>query len=182
MAKIIFIAYDITEQKHMEIKTQKQAEQLKVQEEKLQQAQVELNKKLQETRQEVREQYKEIETVKMLNEKTLEGALDAIVTINKYGKIEFFNKAAEDLFNKNRKDLLGKSIEKLFPPKYNKEQNYIGNFLTISKKPELNKRVEVFFYDDSEEKVPVLVTMSEAQIGKEYNLTAFIQQIEVELF
>ena len=182
ISKIIFIAYDITEQKNMEIKTQEQAEQLKRQEEQLQKSQQELNEKLQQTREEVRNQYKEIETVKMLNEKTLEGALDAIITINKNGEIEFFNKAAEDLFGINRKDIMGSKVEHLLPEENNTDENYLGNYLTVNKQPQLNKRMEVFFYNNNQEKVPILVTLSEARIGKEYNLTAFIQQIEVELF
>lgn len=182
IAKIIFIAYNITDQKHMELKTKKQAEQLMLQEKQLQEAQEELHQKLQATRQEVRDQFKEIETVKMLNERTLEGTLDAIITIDKKGLVQFFNKAAEELFNAERKNVLGKPIEGLLPVEFQEEEDYLGNYLNIKKAPALNKRIEVFFYNDNREKVPVLVTLSQAEVGKEYNLTAFIQLIEVELF
>ena len=58
-----------------------------------------LHRKLREAREEMRLQFSEIETVKILNEKVLEGLLDAVVTINQDNKVQFFNKAAEDLWS-----------------------------------------------------------------------------------
>ena len=46
----------------------------------------------------------------------------------------------------------------------------------------LNTRTEVFVVDKFGDKISVLLTLSEAQIGKRYSLTSFIQKIEVELF
>ncbi|MFW6369928.1 MAG: PAS domain S-box protein, partial [Bacteroidota bacterium] len=78
--KVILIAHDMTKEKLMEFETRKQTEQLKIQEEKLRLSGIELSKKLDQAKAEMKQQFKEIEKIKIRNERTLEGALDAIVT------------------------------------------------------------------------------------------------------
>lgn len=182
VAKIVFIANEVTEQIRIENKIKQQTEQLKIQEKKLQQSQVELSQKLKETREEMKLQFKEIETVKILNEKTLEGTLDAIVTINEGNIIEFFNKAAEELWGYTKKEVLGQQIEFLLPASFNSDESYLGKFFKYSEDLLLRTRTEVFIADKEGNKIPVLVTLAEARVGKDYRLTAFIQNIEVELF
>jgi PAS domain S-box-containing protein len=183
VAKIVFIANDITEQINMENKAKQQTEQLKEQEKKLQKSQEDLSLKLRDAREEMKTQFREIETVKVLNEKTLEGTLDAIVTINQKGVVEFFNKAAEELWEVSKEEILGQEIIKILPEDYSeKGDNYMGNYFKYSKKPLLRQRIEVFIISRNGEKVPVLITLSEARMGFRYSLTAFIQNIEVELF
>ena len=92
-------------------------------------SQDELTRKLREAREEMRMQFREIETVKLLNEKTLEGMLDAVVTINQDNKVQFFNKAAEDLWSLNRKEVINKHISEILPDKHSElGENYMGNF------------------------------------------------------
>lgn len=182
VAKIVFIANEVTDQIRIENKIKQQTEQLKIQEKKLQQSQVELSQKLKETREEMKLQFKEIETVKILNEKTLEGTLDAIITINQENVIEFFNKAAEELWGYTKKEVLGQQLKFLFPPLDDDEDNYLSNYFKYSDDLQLRTRTEVFIVDKDRNKIPVLVTLAEARVGKDYRLTAFIQNIEVELF
>lgn len=183
IAKVIYIAYDITNQVSIEKKNKEQNEKLKDQEEKLQHSQEELTRKLREAREEMRTQFREIETVKLLNEKTLEGMLDAVVTINQDNKIQFFNKAAEDLWAIDRKQVINKHISDILPEKHSDlGENYMGNFFRYGDDTLLNTRTEVVVVDKFGDPISVLLTLSEAQIGKRYSLTAFIQKIEVELF
>jgi PAS domain S-box-containing protein len=183
ISKVIYIANDITNQLNVERKNKIQTEKLKEQEEKLQHSQDELTRKLREAREEMRIQFSEIETVKVLNEKTLEGMLDAVVTINQDDKVQFFNKAAEELWSINRKQIINKHVNDLLPEKYKElGENYMGMFFRYGDDTLLNTRTEVFIVDKFGEPVSVLLTLSEAQIGKRYSLTAFIQKIEVELF
>ncbi len=183
IAKIIYIGYEITSQIKIEQKNKEQTKILKLQEEKLQLSQVELTKKLREAREEMRMQFREIETVKLLNEKTLEGMLDAVVTINQDNIIKFFNKAAEDLWSINRKQVINRHVSELLPERHAElGDNYLGNFFKYGDDTMLNTRTEVFIVDKFGDKIGVLLTLSEAQIGKRYSLTAFIQKIEVELF
>jgi len=183
IAKVVYIAYEITNQINIERKNKQQTERLKEQEEKLQQSQDELTRKLREAREEMRMQFREIETVKLLNEKVLEGLLDAVVTINQDNKVHFFNKAAEDLWAMDRKQILNKDVSDLLPDIHNDlGENYLGKFFKYGDDTLINTRTEVFIVDKFGEPVSVLLTLSEAQIGKRYSLTAFIQKIEVELF
>ncbi len=183
VAKIVFIANEITDQIKIEKKAKLQTEQLKIQEKKLQQSQIELSKKLKEAREEMKLQFREIETVKVLNEKTLEGALDAVVTINQKNVIEFFNNAAEEMWGFAKDEVIGKPVTVLLPEKYiGKDDNYMGNFFKYSKSPLLKTRKEVYYINRDNKQVPVLMTLSEARVGFRYTLTAFIQNIEVELF
>lgn len=183
IAKVIYIAYDITNQISIERKNKVQTEKLKEQEEKLQHSQDELTRKLREAREEMRMQFREIETVKLLNEKTLEGMLDAVVTINQDNKVQFFNKAAEDLWSLSRKQIINKHVSEILPDKHTESgENYMGKYFKYGDDTLLNTRTEVFIVDKFGDPISVLLTLSEAQIGKRYSLTAFIQKIEVELF
>ncbi|MEN8118932.1 MAG: PAS domain S-box protein [Bacteroidota bacterium] len=183
ISKIIYIGNEITNQIKVEQKNKEQTSVLKVQEEKLQQSQDNLTQKLREAREEMRMQFREIETVKLLNEKTLEGMLDAVVTINQDNIIKFFNKAAEDLWSVNRKQVINRHINELLAERHTElGEDYLGNFFKYGDDTLLNTRTEVFIVDKFGDKIGVLLTLSEAQIGKRYSLTAFIQKIEVELF
>lgn len=183
IAKIIFLANDITAQKELEFKQIEQTKQLKIQEERLQESEKNLSKMLDDTKEKMRRQFRKIEIVKMLNERTLEGMLDAVITINRDNKFEFFNKAAEDLWKTSREDMINEDVSLLFPPMDGNEQEaYMGTYFKFGEKSLLGKRKEVFIIDKDGERIPVLLELSEARIGKEYNLTAFVRNIEVELF
>ena len=182
VAKIIFIAYDITKEKLMEIEVQKHNEQLQIQEEKLRLAGDELSKKLEEARNEMRQQFKEIEMIKIRNERTLEGALDAIVTINGGGIIEFFNQAAQDLWGINRKDAIGKHVKTLFSKEMTESDDFVARYTHNEREKIIGKRQEVKITTADGEDITVLMLLSEAKVGNEHSFTAFIQNIEVELF
>ncbi len=183
ISKVIYIGNEITNQIKVEQKNKEQTSILKIQEEKLQNSQDNLTQKLREAREEMRMQFREIETVKLLNEKTREGMLDAVITINQDNIIKFFNKAAEDLWSINRKQMINRHINELLPIRHSEMgEDYLGNFFKYGDDTMLNTRTEVFIVDKFGDKIGVLLTLSEAQIGKRYSLTAFIQKIEVELF
>ena len=183
IAKVILIASDITEQKRIEHKAQKQTEQLKNQEKRLQQSQIDLSRKLREAREEMKAQFREIEIVKILNDRTLAGLLDAVVIINQNNIIEFFNKAAEDVWGYTDREVVGKNIDILLPDAYKgNNDDYLGNFFHYGSSALVGKRTEVFIVNKMNEEIGVLVTLSEAKEGDEYTLTAFLQNIEVELF
>jgi len=182
-AKVVYIASDITEQTKIENKNKEQTEILKEQEAKLQEAKIDLSKKLDQAREEMKLQFREIETVKMLNDKTLEGMLDAIVSINQDNIVTFFNNAAEDLWKVKQDEVLGKNINFLIGKvEKSEEENFIGRYFSAGENILVGQRTEVFIFDKNGERISVLLTLSEARIGSRYSLTAFIQRIEVELF
>ncbi len=180
--KVIYIANEITKEKLMEIETHRQTEQLRIQEEKLRQAGADLSRKLDKAKAEMEQQYKEIEKVKIRNERTLEGALDAIFTINQEGRIEFFNKAAENLWNIPRKEILGMNISVLFSETNMKEDEFTSQLVAAGTKKMIGQRKEIKITNKDGNDIPVLVLLSEARVDDEHTYTAFIQNIEVELF
>lgn len=182
VAKVIFIANDITKEKQMEFEAALQNEQLKLQEEKLTQAGIELTKKLEEAKEEMKIQFKEIEHIKVRTELTLEGALDAIITINEVGTIEFFNKAAEELWGIDRKDTIGQNVKILFDEETIENDEFVAHYVKPGTDKMIGVRKEARIKDANGNEKQVLFLLSEAKVGKEYSYTAFIQNIEVELF
>jgi PAS domain S-box-containing protein len=180
--KVIYISNEITKEKIMEMETQRQTEQLRIQEEQLRQAGAELSRKLDKAKAEMELQYKEVEKVKIRNERTLEGALDAIVTINQEGRIEFFNKAAEDLWGIPRKEAQGMNIRILFSADNLKNDDFVSRLVDPTAKKLTGMRQEVKITTRDGNDVPVLMLLSEAKVDDENTYTAFIQNIEVELF
>jgi PAS domain S-box-containing protein len=166
--KILSLENDITEQVKME--------------EALKHSKDELGRMLEEARNEVMEQFKEMEAVKIRNEKTLEGALDAIITTNKEGIIEFFNVAAEKLWGYDRQEVLGKNVSMLFSKDTAKNDDFIGKFISPDQEKIVGERREAPIKNKYGDEVAVLFLLSEAKIGDDHSFTAFIQNVEVELF
>jgi PAS domain S-box-containing protein len=183
VSKIISIAKDITEKKNMELLTEQQNKLLKEHEEKLKANEKILQERLEEAKRELKLQFKEIEKAKIRNEKTLEGAHDAIFTINQDGIVEFFNRAAESLWGYSRKEVLGNNISMLFKEVASEEED---DMLYTLIKPEKRKivgiRKETNILNKNGEDVSVLMILAGAKVQGEYTYTAFIQNIEVELF
>ncbi len=157
------------------------ADQVKLERE-MQDSQRELDIRLQETRAEVEAKFKEIEAVKVRNEKTLDGMLDAIITTNQEGIVEFFNVAAEKLWSYSRDEVLGHHVSMLFSEDDIQKNDFIKAFVTPDMPKIIGERKEVPIKDKFGESVPVLVLLSEAEVNGEHSFTAFIQNIEVELF
>ena len=157
------------------------ADQVKLERE-MQDSQKELDIRLQETRAEVEAKFKEIEAVKVRNEKTLDGMLDAIITTSSDGVVEFFNVAAEKLWSYSREEVLGKNVSMLFADDDIAKNDFINAFVTPGVQKMIGERKEVSIKDKFGEQVPVLILLSEAEVDGEHSFTAFIQNIEVELF
>lgn len=166
--KILSMENDITDQVFME--------------EQMKSSKDELGKLLEQARNEMKEQFKEIEAVKIRNEKTLEGALDAIITINKEGVLEFFNAAAESLWGYNRSEVLGKHISMLFSAETAKKDSFVKAYVTSGEAKKVGERKEVPIKNKFGDDISVLFLLSEAQVGEDRSYTAFIQNVEVELF
>jgi PAS domain S-box-containing protein len=166
--KILSLENDITEQVAME--------------EQMKRSKDELGIKLEQARDEMKEQFKEIEAVKIRNEKTLEGALDAIITTNNEGVLEFFNAAAEKLWGYDRNEVLGEHVSKLFGTETVKNDSFVKAYITTEEDKVVGERKEVPIKNKFGDEIPVLFLLSEAQVGEDRSYTAFIQNVEVELF
>lgn len=180
--KVILIANDITREKLMEIETNEQTEMLRKQEEQLRQNEVELNRKLKEAREEVKNQFREIERVKIRTEKTLEGFMDAIITTDHDGIVQFFNRAAEELFGVRRAEILDHNVKMLFPDNVEGENEFVDSFLNPDKDKIVGQRREITITTRTGKEIQVLMLLNEARVGREVTYTAFIQNISVDLF
>ncbi len=166
--KILSLENDVTEQVELE--------------EALKHSKEELGLLLEDARNEVMEQFKEIESVKIRNEKTLEGALDAIITTNKEGTLEFFNLAAEKLWGYERNEVLGQNVSMLFSKETSKTNEFVSAFISIDGEKIVGERREIPIRNKYGEDISVLFLLSEAKVGDDHSFTAFIQNVEVELF
>ncbi|MCK5066069.1 MAG: PAS domain-containing protein [Bacteroidales bacterium] len=115
--KVIFLANEITKEKEMELASRKQYEKLIRKEEELRLASLDLKKKLEGTNS-LREQ----ERVKFQKDiqqyiHVLEELPFSVITINNLGKVLFFNRHAEKRWKKKQKEVIGSSVEILFPGK-----------------------------------------------------------------
>lgn len=182
VAKIVFIANEITEQKRMEMESQEQAKMLKIQESELRQGMEEM--------QAIQEQMKkkniEIEAEKTKTIAILEGCVEGIITFNAKGKVELFNKAAEEISGYFKEDLIGSNISKIIP--FSIEQSENGNnvvfYVQDSEKREIefNAKTEIQLTALSGEIKSILLTLTEIRTDNLCTYTAFLQNIEVELF
>src|SRR5690554_412860 len=166
--KILSLENDITDQVKME--------------DELMRSKDELGLLLEQARNEMKEQFKEIEAVKIRNEKTLEGALDAIITTNQDGVVEFFNAAAEKLWGYEREEVLNQKVDMLFSKETVKTDDFVTRFVSKEGEKIVGERREVPIRTKFGEDVSVLILLSEAQMGEDFSYTAFIQNVEVELF
>ena len=182
LSMVIMIANDVTREKLIEIENSQQNEVLKKQEEQVRQNEVVLNRKLKEAREEVKSQFKEIEKVKVRNEKTLDGFIDAIITIDHDGVVKFFNRAAEELFEVTRDDILEQNIKILFPDNTEGADEFLDAFLSPQKEKVVGQRREITITTRQGNELQVLMLLSEAKVGREATYTAFIQNITVDLF
>jgi len=181
LSKIIFIGNDTTNEKEMEIEAQNQTELLKQQEEELRMSRLDLRSQLKQAKEDVKQQFKAIERLQVQTERTLEGAADAIVTIDQDNVVTFFNKAAEELWGIGRDEVLGRSVRKLFPQE-ELEDEFLQSYLDPQADKVIGERKEVTIYDAKGEEKSVIFLLSQARVDDNTTYTAFIQNISVDLF
>ena len=188
--KVIMLATDITEKKMAELETRRQADELRLQGEKLKTYTAELedikrnlSDKLNEASLGLKKKIEDIEAEKAKNVAVLEGCVDGVISFDHKGKIEYFNYAAEEIWGISRDEILGKNINKVIPLKL--EQN--GQGLTAyheknESKKEIGVRTEVSWSDESGKDYDLLVTLTRAKVNENETFTIFAQQISVDLF
>ena len=178
VTRVVFIGHDTTNEKQMDIELRQQTEILKKQEKQLRESEKELSKKLREVRIEMQNQYKEIEKIKIRYERTLEGAMDGILVTSNDNKIIFFNKAAEEIWEYSKNEVLGQDVGILFNDSSIEEDEFLARFTGPGNNKIIGIRKEIEIALKSGEGKKVLMLLSNAKIDKEDTYTAFIQTIE----
>jgi len=128
----------------------------------------------------VRDISAEYEARETINQ-TLEQALDAVVTIDEYNSITFFNRAAELFWGYSRQEVLGQNVKMLVPRGIQPAHDgYVNANRTTGtdKIVGTSREVQVDRKDGS--KVWGSLSLSKVQIGSKIIYTAFVKDISRE--
>jgi PAS domain S-box-containing protein len=188
--KVIKLAQDITEKKKAELESKRQAEELKVQGEKLKNYTAELediknnlSEKLEEASLGLKKKIRDIEEEKAKNVAVLEGCVDGVISFNQQGIIEYFNNAAEEIWSIQREAIMGKPVEEIIPISLEKTKNDLtACFSNNGTKKEIGIRSEITLHDQNGNEMDLLITLTRAKLVDEYTFTLFAQNISVDLF
>jgi PAS domain S-box-containing protein len=175
---VIFVGVDVTHEKHLETELHKALDVLKKQERQIRDAEKELGNKLRETKSELLGQFKEIEKTKNLNEKMLEEITDAVVTTSQDNRVVFFNKAAEQLWQLDRKDVIDQEVGMLFPESLVEKDELLGSFTRPGDHKITGKRKKGIIIDKNGKERPVFILLTKARADNENAYTAFIQLVD----
>jgi PAS domain S-box-containing protein len=180
VSKVILLASDSTKEKTLEIETQKQKEIIEIQNEKLKAANEELTFKIEKSRKELIQQYKDIERTKIRDEKILEGMLYSVVTINQNGIVELFNRAAESLWCIRKKEILGKNVRTLFSEESLAKDEFVQRLAQPgeSKITDQRKKIKILTLEGEEKEVFCFI--SESKLDNESTFTVILQNGEAE--
>jgi len=174
VSKVIYLATDITNERIMELESRKYTDQLKIQEDKLKLASVELKKKLEQTKTDLEAQYQLITRERNRFERTLSDHADIVLSIDQGSRILFINRAAEKFWNIKAGNILGKDIKSMFPG----ESDQYDSFLVSLFSPRAvkitgeKKNVKIPGGDGRLHSAQILLSMSETT--DEVSYTAFI--------
>jgi two-component system sensor kinase FixL len=107
-----------------------------------------------------------------------ESAVDGIVVIDKAGRIEAFNPAAERLFGYSENEVLGRNVSMLMPAPYRDEHDrYLGRYLTTGEKRIIGIGREVTGLRKDGDTFPVHLSVGEMHIDGEPKFTGILHDL-----
>jgi PAS domain S-box-containing protein len=188
--KVIELAQDITQKKKAELESQRQAEELRSQGEKLriytselEDIKKNLSEKLNEASKGLIKKIEDIECEKAKNIAILEGCVDGVISFNQEGLIEYFNHAAEEIWGIQRENVLGKPISSLMQIVVaTKDDNITAYYSNNGSTNEIHVRTEISFTDLNGKTVDLLATLTKAKVDNQITFTIFSQKISMDLF
>lgn len=110
---------------------------------------------------------------------TVDGALDAVITIDSSGTITQWNRNASAVFGYSLDDAMGsKLVDLVIPDRYKVDHdNGMARFLKTGEGPVLNKRFEISAVNKQRDEFPIELAISPVTIGGETHFSAFIRDI-----
>ncbi len=109
----------------------------------------------------------------------IDGALDAVVTIDAEGRLVEFNPAAERIFGHARADVMGKTLAEVIVPSYLREAHNKGHrqFIQTGEKHIFDRRLEMVAVHADGHEFPVEVTITSLHDKGLPLVTGFIRDI-----
>jgi PAS domain S-box-containing protein len=172
---IVFVGIDITHEKNLETESIASKDLIKKQEKQIKDSEKDVVSKLRALKTELLAHFKEIEKIKNLNENMLEDSPDAIVTTSHDNRIVFFNKAAEHLWQMDRKDVLDQDITILFPEILIEKDELLDSFTRPGNHKITGKRRKSIIIDKNGKEKAVLIMLTKTKVDNENAYMAFIQ-------
>ena len=174
VAKVIYLATDITNERIMELESRKYTEQLKMQEDKLKLASVELKKKLEQTKYDLESQYQGITRERNRYEKTLAAFADIVLTIDQSSRIIFINLAGEQFWHVKAGNILGKDIKTLFPGEPGRYDSFLVSLFDPRSVKITGEKKNLQIPDGNGKWHAAQIQLSMAEDADEVSYTAFI--------
>lgn len=111
-------------------------------------------------------------------EAILETAVEGIITIDKEGIIQSFNKSAEKMFGYHSGEVIGKNVSMLMPSPYHEEHDqYMDNYLETGERKIIGIGREVRGKRKDGSVFPIELAVSEVNVGDEIIFTGLIKDI-----
>jgi len=109
----------------------------------------------------------------------MNSSLNAIVTIDNTGKINFWNNQAETIFGWRKEEVLGKTLNETIIPKRHKKGHEEGlkYYIKTGKGPVLNKQIELPAINNKGHEFPVEISIIPLEQNGEVFFCSFIQDI-----
>jgi PAS domain S-box-containing protein len=174
--RIVFMGQDMTKERNLESEVKTLHDTIKKQEKMLHEAEKNLIARLRETKNELMDQFKETERLKNLHEKILEDTPDAIITTSHDNRIVSFNKAAEQLWGIDRKEVLDHDVSILFPEKLAEKDELISSFIRPGENKITGRRKKCIIMDKKGREKSVMMMLTKAKVDHENAYMAFIQR------
>jgi len=171
--KVIFLAGEMTKEKDMELASRNQHDKLIKKEEELRLATLDLKKKLEEIRQQKKQELDRFGKELKQYMHVLEVLPYSVITINNMGFVRFFNRHAEKKWKIKQKDVLDRSVENLFGTE--NASDVIAAFINpaLSKKQGIYKEQEVLVPGRSAEVVDLMLINTDLIDEMLYTLIIF---------
>ena len=112
-------------------------------------------------------------------QKIFEKSLDALISIDKEGKVFEWSPQAESIFGYSYEEIEGKTLnESIIPHKYREaHQNGMKNYFKTGEGPVLNSRIEITALKKTGEEFPIELTIFPLKFKDKHYFTAFVRDI-----
>ncbi len=138
-----------------------------------------LTKRVEQTREEMKDIYADIETDNMFFEKLLNTSKDYIISVNEDNKIVFINSKIVKLLSADVSDIKEKEITSIFPKTEIEYKGvYLGDVFNYENESlPINLKQKVFILDKDKKQIFFNMFMTESVVGLRKRLTVFLSKV-----